>query len=301
MRKRPYLKPFMILALCSLAAKAQTGIEWTWRNPLPHGESVTGAVWTGSQIVAVGMQNSIRTSPDGRAWTQRDLRYYELLGTTLDAVAWTGTKLVGVGGFGRISTSPDGTVWTEQSSSVLKDFRAVCWTGTRLVAVGDRGVILTSPDGTAWTLQTSGTTAALYSAAWTGSRIVVGGNYVSLASPDGVAWSLNEDVPGSLESLLWTGTRLIATGFPDLISTSPDGETWTAADLELSGAHFDCLVKTGTEIMAFGENGDAAVRAPESVFRDEIRFSTRGLTAGIYILKAEWAGRTYARTVALAP
>lgn len=294
-----YLKLFLALTWGALGVQAQTGaFQWTWRNPLPHGEYLNSAVWTGNQIVAVGMVNSVRTSPDARAWTQRDLEYRELWGTTLNGITWTGTRLVGVGEFGRITSSSDGITWIEEDSPVaFLDFRAVCWSGSLLVAVGDDGTIATSPDGTtwkevesgtsenlnaviwagsrfvaagdagivlvstdgaAWTAATSGTTDKLLSVAWTGGTMVVGGDGLTLTSSNGTSWTAHEQINFSLKSLIWTGNRLVGVGYPiGVVWTSANGEEWAETDLEPEHPSLTCVVKTGNEILVFGENGHA--------------------------------------------
>lgn len=45
--------------------------QWTQRNPLPTDAHLHSVVWTGSQLVAVGWNGTILTSPDGITWTQQ--------------------------------------------------------------------------------------------------------------------------------------------------------------------------------------------------------------------------------------
>jgi hypothetical protein len=91
-------------------ATSPDGLTWTRRrylNPILTSYNFTFATaWTGSQLVAVGLNGGILTSSDFTTWTQKNT------GTpsALYAVTWTGTQLVAVGKDGIILTSPESPV-----------------------------------------------------------------------------------------------------------------------------------------------------------------------------------------------
>jgi len=99
-------------------------------------------VWTGKQLVAVGIVNykygCILTSPDGQTWVERFLSNKE---NRLHSVTWTGSQLVAVGNWGLILTSPDGLQWSQQSLGFKGGFEHIVWTGSQLVAVGSSALL----------------------------------------------------------------------------------------------------------------------------------------------------------------
>lgn len=174
---------FLILGLPAVFIRNNYAQEvWTRSIPLPTGQNLVGVVNTGTQLVAVGRDGTIITSPDGITWTHRDYG-----GTnSLFSIIWTGTQLVVMGNNGAIITSLDGITWTTRSSGASSNLRSIIWTGTQLVAVGDDGTILTSPDGITWTIRNLIRSNALNSITWTGTLLVAAGvDGTILTSPQG--------------------------------------------------------------------------------------------------------------------
>ena len=123
-------------------------LEWTVQttnSDLPSFLRVNDMQWTGSQIVAVGWDGLIMTSPDGQTWTPQNS------GTSdnLNASTWTGLQIVAVGQNGTVLTSADGISWTVQNSGINSNITDIIWTGEQLVAVGGFGVI-SSVDALQW-------------------------------------------------------------------------------------------------------------------------------------------------------
>lgn len=114
--------------------------------------------------------------------------------TSLYACAFNASTAVIVGGFsqGTIYTTSDYITLVQRTSGLAGQsrLRDIVWApGLGLfVAVGNNGTILTSPNGTTWT-----------------NRSIAGAKNFS--------------------AVIWTGTRLIATG--DMTFTSTNGTTWT--------------------------------------------------------------------------
>ena len=82
---------FLILSPNGANATSADGGTWTTHASLGH--VGYGAVWDGSEFVAVGGA-SISTSADGASWTDRSPNG---LSANIQGVAWTGTRLVAVG------------------------------------------------------------------------------------------------------------------------------------------------------------------------------------------------------------
>jgi len=108
--------------------------------------------------VAVGTAGTILTSPDGSAWTVRNLGH----GQTLRSVAYGGGLWTAVGFSGTILTSPDGVTWTSQVSGTTSapPFYGVTYGGGRWIAVSPNNpnstavsyssTIVTSTNGVNW-------------------------------------------------------------------------------------------------------------------------------------------------------
>jgi photosystem II stability/assembly factor-like uncharacterized protein len=111
-----------------------------WTRKLAGTAVLRSVVWTGTQLVAVGKNSAIYSSPDGTDWTQR----FSASSFTLNSVAWTGSQLVAVGSDGAVLTSPDGITWKSGRTGSVYPLNSVAWTGSQLLAVGDGGAILTS-------------------------------------------------------------------------------------------------------------------------------------------------------------
>lgn len=236
---------------------------WIARVHASRGD-LQSVAWSGERFLAVGTENEVLASVDGREWIRHDkgLAFFgdfnDVLwdgerfvavgdgsvytttdgvdGTStlfaipdeMSAVAWSGALYVAVGEGGGIFTSPDAETFTPQTSGTTSWLHDVVWTGTRFVAVGDAGVILTSPDGISWTQQKSMTTMPLSAVAYSDTGLVATGIAVVLTSPDGVSWTAQEVATGyTAVSFVEHLGRFVASGYGGSISTSADGASWT--------------------------------------------------------------------------
>lgn len=112
-----------------------------------------------NQVVAVGENGSILTSPDGVAWTVRSVAE-STLNLKFSAVVWDGVQFVAVGSdapgggewLGVIYTSDAGVVWTRRYLSTTADsgFNTVAFGRGLLIAAGNSGTVLSSADGVVW-------------------------------------------------------------------------------------------------------------------------------------------------------
>lgn len=238
---------------------------WIVRVHASRGE-LRAVAWSGERFLAVGSENEVLASVDGREWIRHDKglgffgsfndivwdgeRFVAVgdggVATTTDgvdgestllltagemsAVAWSGALYVAVGEDGGIFTSPDAMTFTPRTSGTTEWLYDVAWTGDQFVAVGNAGVILTSPDGMAWTQQASTTTASLSAVAYSDNWFSVVGSGVALTSPDGMSWTAHE-LAGTYRAVTFVDYlgRFVATGFGGSVSTSEDGASWTEA------------------------------------------------------------------------
>lgn len=131
-----------------IVATSPDGAAWTRRKTGFNSQNydLTGAVWTGSELVVYGTVGGTTTvvlaSPDGLAWTQRA----QLTSTTFRSLVWTGRQFVAAGGTStpRFYTSPNGTTWTTRTPPGSNVPRVVLWANGRFVAAGYGGAIWTS-------------------------------------------------------------------------------------------------------------------------------------------------------------
>jgi hypothetical protein len=164
-----------------------TGATWTRQMNVSWG--LNAVTWTGTQLVAVGEEGDIWTSPDGVLWDSATS------GTSarLSDIAWNGEILVAVGSgsfWGNaakiILTSTDGQTWTTRSDANTPSFNYVFWNGRRFYAGGNG--FQTSLDGIVWESSPGG--SFTFSGAWAGDRLVNTG-YFSSNNAGGI-WTSDE-------------------------------------------------------------------------------------------------------------
>jgi|GEM_PF-1042883 len=239
-----------------LAPSTTLAAEWTWRNPLPHGGTIEALTWTGTQVVALGHDGKLLTSPDGLAWSHPVSLNDSIV---FKDVVWTGSMLVGVGynalaagDVGAVFTSSDGVSWTRRTLGVLTRLNEIAWSGSVLVGVGSAGGIFTSTDGIDWTSRTSGTSNILNAVEWVDSLFVAAGaSGTLLTSPDGITWTARSS--GTSVYALTTvahNDEVIVAMSTQTVHTSTDGVTWTSQPLTTASG--TKMVWTGTRFVAVG-------------------------------------------------
>lgn len=135
--------------------------------------------------------------------------------------------------------------WSSRSASVgsTAKFNALAANASQVLAVGEdfdtyKGPVALSSDGVTWSgtsNSTLGQNNHAYGAAWDGSKWVVAGmGYSSgwvgriLTSPDAVTWTSRYFTGPQLNSVVASGTLLVAVGDSGTIIRSTDGTTWSA-------------------------------------------------------------------------
>ena len=264
-----------------LVLTSRNGIDW--ENPSTHAEGLSSIARGGSLWVAVGLNGTVITSPDGDIWTPATS------GTTvhLNDVMWDGTRFLATADDGDVLTSANGINWAVQSTLDIELLDSLTWNGDQytlssgygwvwtsedavqwdldphlqvyemtegdnlVVAVGVEGLVLTSPDGKTWTPRESQTPQVLRGVAWSGSRFVaVGHGGTIVTSSDGITWQAVD--PGTnldLFELVWAGSQFVASGEQGMVLTSPDGLTWTQVP-PFTNQQIRALIWDGAKVIA---------------------------------------------------
>lgn len=287
------------------------GYTWT-RQTSPTTNGLSDVIWTGTQFVAVGMNETILTSANGTTWTSQTT---PATTDTLNAIASNGTTLVAVGGTlpsalsAVLTTTDGGMTWIQQLTGIIQGtIYDVTWTGTQFVAVGTGDWttgqnIMTSPDGVTWTKQTSGQPfgailRGITADTTSGLMIAVGNGGDILTSTDGITWSNRKnDVAAStsLGDILWTGTQYVAVGSPNMsgtpatILTSLDGYAWTAQTSPLATGGLAHLASNGTLLVAAGYELNISQIAAVATSTDGITWTKQTITDPYAINDIIWS------------
>lgn len=266
---------FVAVGEPSIILTSPDGYNWTARTPVPNIVGYyTSVVWTGSQYVAVGLDQGI--------------------GIDLSAVL----------------TSPDGVAWETRKTVGKTELTDVVWTGKLLVAIGKNGLILTSQDGIAWTLRDSGTKLWLTSIVWTGHELVAIGNVdtaVVLSSPDGITWTDRTPPRFYVQSLAWTGQKLVAVGTngnilissEDPISLYPHFSLNTDIKLSVGNGEIrytlpEAAPARPASASIYSLSGKLIVSGTTAPGR-EGRIPVHPLATGVYLFKLKADGKSFSR------
>lgn len=106
-----------------------------------------------------------------------------------------------------------------------------------------------------WTPRISGTQKTLSCVIWTGTRLVATGfDGAFVTSSDGITWTAESDTLGYAYNLAWTGSKVVAVGFNSTLS-SPNGLDWTEGTTGVAKT-MTHVIWTGSQLVAVGERGD---------------------------------------------
>lgn len=143
-----------------------------------------------------------------------------------------------------------GSATTSAAFSVIADTTTpgIAWTTRRQSSPGGAlafgagqfvsagGSVRTSTDLRVWTDRVG--IANQYDVAWDGRQFVsVGGGFVVSTSPDGISWTVRPlpDAVGSLGAVVGSGSKWVAVGERGSIASSVDGITWANRGLNITG------------------------------------------------------------------
>jgi hypothetical protein len=247
------------------------GIHWTAQAWDAY-NTLVDVAWAGTQFVAVGIGGMILTSPDGTTWTTRKSGpSWE----ALQGIARSGSTLVAISAsLPTVYTSPDGITWTEHGGVAPQALLAVRWGGSQFVACGYSGTIITSPNGVTWTVRTAPTADNLVCVVWSGSQFVAGGLHGTiLTSPDGVRWTTRlSPTTNEINALAWSGSRFIGVVNTGEVVTSTDGISWVIQPSATSNRLLD-VTWAGSMFVAVGDWG-TIVTSPDGLSWTDHSFGT---------------------------
>jgi hypothetical protein len=240
---------------------SEDGRTWITTKVVEPWFKINGIVWTGSQIVAMGVHwqfnyvGIVSTSPDGKNWTSKPENRIGLH----DIYTWTGKQIIALGSDSTFS-SPDGLAWTTKVSDLGTYIRSIVSSGTQIVGLGELGnSFYSSKDGLKWTSRLMPSDPGDYykCLTWTGSQFIAVSSLGAIrASPDGITWTLVEvpKIPPHLYSVVSSGSEYRAVGERGTLITSTDGITWSAGS---TGTHHSlrCIIQAGSQFIAVGDSG----------------------------------------------
>ena len=208
-----------------------------WAARTASSNSAWGSICYGNGLfVAVSLNGTIMTSPDGITWTEQTPPE---VGNTWMSVCYGNGLFVAIGQNGdhKVMTSPDGITWTARNQAEDNSWLSVCYGNGLFVAVGRSGTheVMTSPDGINWTARTAIENNTWKSVTYGNGLFVAvsdDGTHRVMTSPNGVDWTArNQAENNSWTSVCYGNGLFVAVSSFGTHSamTSPDGITWTAS------------------------------------------------------------------------
>lgn len=220
----------LLLVLFCRFSQAQTLDSWTWRNPLPQGNSLRGLAYANELWAAVGDNGAI-VAGSGTSLAARTSGVTD----TLSDIAYGAGRWVAVASGGRVLVSEDGFGWRAVTVSSSVEFVGLLYNNSVFLLIGHFSAsgtpLFVSSDGLTWSqVQNPG----IYG--YVGTATVCGGSFylhssdsssgIVSASANGTSWA-NKSAP-YFNSLACKGNTLVGAG--SKFATSVDGgSNWTVA------------------------------------------------------------------------
>jgi len=257
------------------------GIAWTAQSTGDGtNRDLNDIVRGDGQFVAVGhnktglYEDASYTSVDGVTWISRMVYVLQTPDLNLVSIAWNGSMYMAIRSNFYVYTSADAVTWTRNS----RPYAGYTWTANSVAAdtsefvVAGYGYIQTTPDGVTWTTQYNRSVAPaenLTSVTWDGSKFLAVGsihtdtsrrwnNTVGFSSYTRTDWTPvvidstpYPDTGSNLVSVASNGSQNVVAGYAGMISTSPDGATWTSQYSGLAEP-LNAIVWTGSQFVAVG-------------------------------------------------
>lgn len=210
------------------AAWSPDGRSWS-TSSVPGNVFISSAIYARGKFVAVGADNTILTSTNGRNWQMT----YTAPGLyhQLQSIAFSSNLFVALGFKGYSLTSTDGVAW-QSHQTAYGGFIVSVAAGAGLFAASFGSDIMTSPDGVDWTLRTNTYAATgnamLKAGAYGFGRFVfVGDSGIAWISTNGMDWSHTTVLDGwGFSRIVFTGRSFVAGGDGGLLFSSEDGFHW---------------------------------------------------------------------------
>ncbi|MGO0063380.1 tandem-95 repeat protein [Brevibacillus fluminis] len=205
----------------------------TWLSPSANtGYMLQGVRYGAGEWLALGINNTIASSGDGKNWTlyHPNGGFNEWADAVYDGGNWI---LVGSG---KIFQSPSGTAasdtgWTALKTDFASNLWGIAYGGGKYVTVGSDGVILTSSDKVSWTTQNLSGESGKFLAAVTyanGQFVTVSTSGNIYASTDGQSWSKVYSGSSPINGVTFGNGKFVAVGSGKAY-TSTDGSSWSVS------------------------------------------------------------------------
>ncbi len=260
----------VFVLLCQFAGAQQ---NWRWVNSLPASENWRDVAFGNGVYVAVGLDATIATSPDGTTWTLRRMSTAQM---NLNGIAFANGLFVAVGmgtpssvGAALVMTSTNGSDWTINDSVAGTNNAQLLDViyGDSTWVISGTSRVLTSPDGLTWTSRSIPAGVIPGTGAFGAGRFVLSGNGNSIitSTDRGVTWTRNA-VSGTagaaspfLPDVAFGSGKFVAVGrdnnFNAIAYTSTDATNWTQSAAIAGGSGgvgFISVASTGSTFVAAG-------------------------------------------------
>ena len=301
------MKTVLILLLVSFChfSQAQTLDSWTWRNPLPQGNSLRGMAYAGNQWAMVGDNGAIVVS-SGTSLSTRASGVTD----TLSDIAYGAGRWVAVAPNGRILVSEDGIDWRVVTVSSSVEFTGLLYNNSVFVLIGHYSTtgtpLFTSSDGLNWTpVQNPGIFGYVGSAtvcggsfylhssdsysgtvsvsangtSWTnkfapyfnslackGNTLVGAGSKFGTSVDGGSSWTVASDYSNARQ-VACSASLCTAAGATAMLYSS-DATTWSTASSTLNSTNINKMAYGGNTFMAIGNGGSVAISTNGIVWSD---------------------------------
>jgi photosystem II stability/assembly factor-like uncharacterized protein len=226
-----------------------------------------------------------RSTNAGLSWSRHPLPAMSGFPLSVVHVAGTWWAVGNSGGLAPVLRSTDGINWSVASNlpgtgSNVSFPNSIAWTGSEFLVTGNGGVHA-SADGIGWSTRVgnaasgiTGTRTAAFRGVACSPSVCVGvgrksadggtgtGAPVLLASSSdaGRSWTDHSEavaLNGSLEEVVWTGTRFVAvgSGTPAILLSSSDGRSWASHGVAGQNYTLRSVAFNGSRLVAVGSLG----------------------------------------------
>jgi len=302
------MKSFLMIVLVSFCqfSQAQTLDSWTWRNPLPQGNSLRGLTYVNSQWAMAG-DNGAVVFGSGSSFAARASGVTD----NLTDIAYGAGRWVAVASNGRILVSEDSHNWRAITVSSSVEFTGLLYNNGAFVLIGHFSTtgtpLFTSSDGLTWTQvpnpgifgyvaaatvcgdsfylhSTDSYSASMSSSTngttWTnksspyfnslsckGNALVSAGGKFGTSTDGGTSWKIAADYTNARQ-VACSATLCVAAGATAMLYSS-DATNWSSSSSSLDTSSINKLAYGGNTFMAIGNEGSIA-RSADGILWSEL-------------------------------